>query len=167
VGAWIYGRVTGPWKPRLHRLVWRSVALVVIGLGGWLSLAVLLPLYTGAAGGGLGSEPFSLAGLKRHLEEGRSVMVDWTADWCPNCKFVEQTVLHTEAVEKKVEEKGVVFMIADITRPHHDAQALMKKLGSQSIPFLGIFPAGDPYRPWILRDIYSQSALLEILAQIR
>ena len=100
------------------------------------------------------------------LKQGKTVVVDWTADWCPNCKFVEKTVLEADEVRKAFAKKRVVLMKADITRKRPVAEALMERLGSRSIPFLGIFPGEDPYRPWILRDIYSKSSLLKILEKV-
>ncbi len=166
LGAWIFGKVTGPWKPRIHRVAWRSVALLVIAFGGWFSFGVLQPLYTQGSGAEKGWRPFEMGSFLAALKQGKTVVVDWTADWCPNCKFVEKTVLDTEEIRRAFAKKGVVLMKADITRKRPVAEALMRKLGSRSIPFLGIFPAGDPYHPWILRDIYSRSDLLEILGKI-
>ncbi len=166
MGAWIFGKVTGPWKPKGHRLVWRTVALLVIALGGWLSFGVLQPLYTQAGEGTGGWRRFEMGAFLSALKQGKTVVVDWTADWCPNCKFVEKTVLEAEEVRKAFEKKGVVLMKADITRKRPVAEALMERLGSRSIPFLGIFPGDDPYRPWILRDIYSKSSLLKILEKV-
>ena len=42
-------------------------------------------------------------------------LIDFTADWCANCKFLEATVLHSEPVRKKLEENGVVLMKGDCT----------------------------------------------------
>ena len=42
-------------------------------------------------------------------------MVDFTADWCPNCKFNERTAIETQAVKKMLEENGVVSLKADWT----------------------------------------------------
>ena len=165
MGAWIFGKVTGPWKPKGHRLFWRTVALLVIAGGGWLSFGVLQPLYSQEAERG-GWRPFEMGAFLKALEEGRNVVVDWTADWCPNCKFVEKTVLESEPVRKAFRRKKVLLMKADITRKRPLAEALLHRLGSRSIPFLGIFPGNDPYRPWILRDIYTKGALLEILERL-
>ena len=166
MGAWIFGKVTGPWKPMRHRFVWRGVALMVIVFGGWFSFGVLQPLYTESGAGYDGWRRFEMESFLAALKEGKTVVVDWTADWCPNCKFVEKTVLDSQEVRRTFEKKKVVLMKADITRKRPVAEALMEKLGSRSIPFLGIFPGDDPYRPWVLRDIYSKTSLLEILDKV-
>jgi len=40
--------------------------------------------------------PFNVALLDQALKDGRPVLVDWTADWCINCRVLEATVLARE-----------------------------------------------------------------------
>jgi thiol:disulfide interchange protein DsbD len=40
-------------------------------------------------------EPFSMKKLADYTREGKTVLVDFTADWCPTCKTLESTVLNT------------------------------------------------------------------------
>ncbi len=166
MGAWIFGKVTGPWKPKGHRVFWRTAAILVMAFGGWLSFCVLQPLYLAGPAGHGGWRPFEMKAFLAALKEGRNVVVDWTADWCPNCKFVEKTVLDSEAVRKAFRRKDVVLMKADITQKRPVAEALLERLGSRSIPFLGVFPGDDPYHPWVLRDIYTRSDLLRLLEKM-
>ncbi len=154
VAAWMYGRMTGPERKTGHRVFWRASALVLaLGLG-YYSHGFLV--------GGTEST-FDFARLQALGREGRTVVVDWTADWCPNCKLVEKLVLQNEEVQEAMKAKNVVFMVADITRNKPVEEALMARLGSRSIPFLGIFPGDNPRKPYVLRDIYSRSDVLKIL----
>ena len=158
LSAWIYGRVTGPERSGAHRLFWRASALVVAGvLGYWTYGLLVVPSHVP------GREPFSLQRLTTLGQQGRTVMVDWTADWCPNCKYVEKAVLESEPVQEAMRRKGVLFMVADITHNPPVESALQKQLGSHSIPFLGVFPGDDPRRPFTLRDIYSRKDVIDIL----
>jgi thiol:disulfide interchange protein len=90
------------------------------------------------------------------------VIVEWTADWCPNCKYVENTVYRNREVIQRLKQ-GVKLMRADITRPFPEAERLLKRLGGRSIPFAAVFPAEDPSKPRILRDIYTPETLLKAL----
>jgi thiol:disulfide interchange protein DsbD len=48
------------------------------------------------------------------------------------------------------------FIRADLTRENAPALALLRALGSSSIPFVAFFPAGaKAYAPLVLRDIYT------------
>lgn len=91
-------------------------------------------------------------------ESGRSgiTAVIFTADWCPNCKLVEYTVLNRYEIVSLFKKKNVTVMTADITREGTEGELLLRKLGSVSIPFLAIFPEGKGFTsPVCLRDIYS------------
>ena len=139
----------------------------------WLRRAVIAGLVVGAGFLFLKAErpdvweSFSLAALEESRVGGQTIMIDFTADWCPNCKFVEKFRLETETVRKALTAKGVRVLKADITHAGKDAveRRFMRQLGTQSLPFLAVFPADAHYEPFILRDIYSTNDVLEILGR--
>jgi thiol:disulfide interchange protein DsbD len=109
---------------------------------------------------------FSGERLIRNRERGIISVVKFTADWCPNCRYVEARALNTESVRRAMSSSGRDFMTADITRESPEAMELMMKLGSRSIPLLAVFPAGDDFvRPLCLRDIYSEGDVLDALSK--
>ena len=148
-----------------------AVAALVVAGGAHVSFRSFRGLFEPAEAGGeaIVWEDFDPVRLEALHEAGTNVMVDWTADWCPNCKFVEKFVLESEEIRALIEEKGIVMVKADITRDDERTRAMKRlqvKLGSRSIPFLGIFPGNDPYRPHTLRDIYTRGQLREILESL-
>ncbi|HVX10563.1 MAG TPA: thioredoxin family protein [Pirellulales bacterium] len=110
-------------------------------------------------------QPFSVEELTRLTSEGKTVMLDFTADWCPTCKILERTVLNTEETKAFVERNGIVPMVADITSNPEEETALLAKLKAKFIPVLAIFPAGRPNEPIVLRDAYTQGTLFEKLTE--
>ena len=82
--------------------------------------------------------------------ENKVVMVDFTADWCATCKFLEATVLNTKKVNDAVKQHDVTFMVADWSNPSDDISKVLKSLGANDIPIYAIFPPGDPYKPIVL-----------------
>ena len=62
------------------------------------------------------SEPYTSSVLQGHLNEGRSVFVNMTADWCITCKFTEKRLLRTETVDRLFKDNGVIRMTGDWTR---------------------------------------------------
>ncbi|MGH7137139.1 MAG: hypothetical protein ACREHD_15465, partial [Pirellulales bacterium] len=46
-----------------------------------------------------------------------------------------------------------------------EEQALLKRLGASTIPFLAIFPAGRPNEPIVVPDLYTRGTLFEKLEQ--
>ena len=62
------------------------------------------------------SEPYTSSALQGHLNKGRSVFINMTADWCITCKFTEKRLLKTETVDRLFEDNGVIRMTGDWTR---------------------------------------------------
>jgi suppressor for copper-sensitivity B len=111
-------------------------------------------------------QSFSLTKLQRKaVEEGRTVLVDFTADWCLTCKTYEKLALKTKDVEKAIQDAGVVTMVADYTRRPPAIDKTIKALKSNGVPVIAIFPAGDPYHPIVFRDGYTEEAILDALAK--
>jgi thiol:disulfide interchange protein len=108
---------------------------------------------------------FSPQILKAAHEEGRSVIVNFTAAWCKNCAL-NKSVLQSAAARELYAEKGIILLTADITSHNPPAQSLLHHLGSRSIPFLAIFPADSPQNPVIMRDIISKDKYLAALKNL-
>jgi thiol:disulfide interchange protein len=62
------------------------------------------------------AEPYTSSALRAHLNDGRSVFINMTADWCITCKVTEKRLLKTEAVDQLFEGNGVIRMTGDWTR---------------------------------------------------
>jgi suppressor for copper-sensitivity B len=93
----------------------------------------------------------------------RTVLIDFTADWCLTCKTLEATVLNTQAVREATAQLGVVPLKADWTHADPEVTDMLERLGSKQVPTLVIIPAGN----WEARirqaGGYTQGWLLEAL----
>jgi thiol:disulfide interchange protein len=112
-------------------------------------------------------QPFSPAALQQARSEGKTVMVDFSADWCLTCKANLKFVVETNAVRDLVKQNGVVPMLADWTDRSPIIKKALNDLGYNSIPVLAIWPASPPNsEPIILPDLIVQkSKLLDALKQ--
>jgi thiol:disulfide interchange protein DsbD len=119
------------------------------------------------------SPPPEGARLWRGFEEARfedllgneNLFVDFTADWCPTCKALERTVLTPGEMAKLAARYGFKAIRVDLTRENPEALALLRSLGSASIPVAAMFPKGeDASRPVVLRDLYDTRQLEEAVA---
>ncbi len=154
LGCWWWGRFANLGQSRAKRTSVLVFSLLLV-IGGYrLSFHEFKGLFE------VGEEQhwvaFDHALFQRSLDEGRNVMVDFTADWCPNCKFNEATVFESEAVQKLINEKGVLMLKADLTSagPYTSMmERLRDQLGARSIPFVAFFPGDDPLRPHTRLDI--------------
>jgi thiol:disulfide interchange protein DsbD len=99
--------------------------------------------------------PFTVADFKENWGK-KPIIMDFTADWCVNCKVLEKTVLTRERLEEWAERYGVVFIQADLTYDNPAAQAMLQALDSASIPVVALFPADDrAASPLVLRDLFT------------
>jgi thiol:disulfide interchange protein DsbD len=94
-----------------------------------------------------------------------TVLIDFTADWCATCKFLEATVLHSQPVRNKLEQNGVMLMKGDCTnyKEVNEANLMLKELGASGVPTIAIFPAKNPNAVILFRGAYTQKAILEAL----
>ncbi len=107
--------------------------------------------------------PFTRAALEESIAAGKTVLVDFTANWCLTCKTLENTVLNTSKIRAAVDSHGIVTLHADWTHGSPEVTEILELLGSKQVPTLAIFPADDPNRPIVLRGGYTQATLLESL----
>jgi thiol:disulfide interchange protein len=106
---------------------------------------------------------YSPAALQKATAEGKTVLLDMTADWCPTCKVNLSVAINREAVKELVQKYDVVAMKADLTEETDETNALLEQLQSKSIPILAVYPADDPYRPYVLRDSIWQQDVLDLI----
>ncbi len=111
-------------------------------------------------------QPFSPEALQRARAEGKTVMVDFSADWCLTCKTNLKFAVETDAVRDLVEANGVVPMLADWTDHSPTIKKALNDLGYNSIPLLAIWP-GEPSekKPIVRSDWLSESQVLEALKE--
>ena len=157
LGLWMIGNLYSLSSPAATRWKVRFAALIltvaICGVG--------FKLYVG--GEKLPWADYSEESVAQALDEGRPVLIDFTADWCPNCKLVEQLSLNTYSTRMFVEEHNVLTLKADWTDYSEEIEATLAKVNSSSIPVTVIFSPHRKKDPIVLRDGYFQSTLLKSL----
>lgn len=131
----------------------RGGAPMIIGSGNTMLASAKSERSANQQHGGIKWVPYSLQALEHYTngEKPRTVFIDFTADWCVNCKIFERTVLHAEEISKRLGSEEVVMMIADKTQFNEEIDELLKGLGGGiQIPLYAVFPKSDPYSPIIL-----------------
>lgn len=151
LAAWIWGRWGSPAaSPRKRSAAAAAALLLAAGAVIWS----LQPPSPPPAW-----QPFTPQTFRAVWGE-KPLLLEFTADWCPTCKVLERTTLTPERLTTLRKRYGLTLMRVDITRPDPEAEALLRALGSVSIPLTALFPSGpDAASPLVLRDIYTAAQL--------
>ena len=95
----------------------------------------------------------------------KTVLVDFTADWCLTCKQNEAKVMRTAPVVEAIHRLGVVTLKADWTHRAKSVEVtrMLDLLGSRQVPVIAIFSPRDPNHPSVFRGSYTQQDILGAL----
>jgi suppressor for copper-sensitivity B len=173
--CWVIGRIptTATGMKRVRNWGW---GLLFSLAGFWLFLALLPPpsdlvaarRSVDDASPELPWEAYTPELLQQYRQEGRTVLVDFTADWCLTCKTNEAVALNTFDTKRLVQENGVVTLKADKThrRMAKEVNQLLVELGNfgQTVPFLAIYPA-DNDQPILLDGLITREQVLNALTR--
>lgn len=176
------------WGKSIH---WWVVGLLALAAGGWLlirtisitkralNLIAFSVLALILAGGGIGAAAnqtshsyhnfwvsYDPDSFDEALESGRVVVLDFTAEWCLNCKTLEATVLSRNPVKPLLLSSDVVPMQADLTAMSAPGWAKLKELKQTGIPLLAVFEPENPDPIW-LSNAYSGSQVVDAITQAR
>jgi thiol:disulfide interchange protein DsbD len=168
------------WIGRLGPLVDLGVKLRAWCLGAAFCCVVWIVMFPGIGNNALGSYSFSgLSDIMRarlgmdeeEEDEGppligpKTVLVDFTADWCVTCKVNEARVMGTAPVVEAIRQSGVVTLKADWTHRARSVEVtrMLDVLGSGQVPVIAVFSADDPNNPSVFRGSYTQDDILGAL----
>ncbi len=108
---------------------------------------------------------FSNSLLKSELAAGKTVMIDFTAKWCFNCRVLENTVLNTPEIKSVVDQHNITTLRASID-VSADSDQMLHLLDNDAVPVLAIFTPEAPNNPAILRNLYTKQVLLDTLKSV-
>ncbi len=158
-GCWIVGRTPAWAETHVKRKEWLKgvVAAAVIGV---TSFVLLSP-----SEAELPWQPYSPAALAEARAEGKTVLVDFTANWCLTCKANLKLAINRRDVRDLIERNGVVPLIADWTDKNDTIKQALAELNSRSIPLMAIYPADPNAEVIVLPDLLTQGKVIEALEQ--
>lgn len=155
LAAWIWGRWTTLSQTRTRRWTVRGAGILMVGL---TAFALFRPQ--------VHPDPwqaFDLARFSADLGQ-QNMVLDFTADWCPNCKFLEKTVLTPERSSRLAERYNAQLLRVDLTRHDPPLMDLLSSLGSKSIPILAIISKDNPASPLVMRDLFTSGQWEDAMA---
>jgi thiol:disulfide interchange protein len=159
-GCWWIGR-TPLFAPLREKLTAWAIGAAMTAATAVLAFIVLAPRPSL-----LDWQPYSSTRLTELKKQGKTVMLDFTANWCLTCKYNLNYVIDTQDVLEVVKANRVAPVVADYTDYGDEVKKALNSVGdSASLPVLVIFPAGRPDQPIILRDAITKQGLLSALEQ--
>lgn len=176
LGAWIYGRFGGQTQTGRRQALALAVAVAIAAFTGRNVLKTTLAAdecaVTGPVTAELGKESFATSIPWQPFSEesvealaGRTVFIDFTADWCLTCKVNEKNILETETVRRAMAEAGVVPLKADWTRRDETITKWLQRYGKAGVPFYLVIPA-DRSRPTIpLPEVITPETVRQAIAE--
>ena len=117
----------------------RVITATAAGLA--LAVTVVFASPLGSSEDELVWQPYSAELLAETKTRGTPYLLEFTADWCINCKVLERTVYKEPAVAEAVERAGMVPIQVDVTASDPEKDALLTATGGQALPFAAIFDA--------------------------
>lgn len=165
--CWLYGTFCGPLSSLRGRAIAISLALVAVAGGGWYFLGEKFAQSGKPAADAIAWVPFSTTELDRLRSNGKTVFVDFTADWCITCKFNERTAINTPAVRDLFASTGVVPMKADWTNANPQITAALKQFGRVGVPLYVIYPPTGAGEPVVLPELLTEAIVVQALKNLR
>lgn len=172
--AWLHGRFLTLGASRIRVLAIWLVTLLGLGLSYRTLLHEHLLISPGEGATAIAAEtteggilwaPFSEEALASSLAAGKTVFVDFTAEWCWTCKVNEKTVLEHTEVEDEFRRLGVVTLKGDWTRKDPVITRILNQHGRAGVPFYAIYPAGRPDDVIVLPELINRKLVLDSLRE--
>jgi thiol:disulfide interchange protein DsbD len=136
-GAWLAFRTLQLASNNVTKTVFVGLGLILIAVPIWGAMRL-------ADKGPIDWIHYTPERLEAAISQEKVVVMDFTAEWCLNCKALEEGVLNDRRIINALAQTGVVPMKVDITGNNPDGKAKLKEVGSLTVPLLVVFsPTGQ------------------------
>jgi thiol:disulfide interchange protein DsbD len=112
---------------------------------------------------GLMWEPYSLNRLDALLTQGKSVYLDFTAEWCITCQVNKGLVFGSQEVRNLLKQHDIVLMRADWTSKNGAITSALQGFGRNGVPLNVLYKRGSRTEPTIFPNVMTASMVIEEL----
>lgn len=178
MSVWIWGEFVQ--RGRTGRMAGRFVAVAVAAVAYLLALETKLhwrdPQVARADSGeevvidGIRWLRWSPEVIARVQDEGRPVVVDFTADWCLTCHTVVKPAIESDAVQARVKDLNAALVIADYTDYPERMTLELQRFNRAGVPMVLVYPGRPGAEPEVIPDsiVFTtfKASLLEALGRV-
>ena len=145
-----------------HAIGWRTSMTTLGGLVAVLGVALAVIL---TDHGPIKWTWYTPAKLEQAMNDGQVVVLEFTAEWCLNCKALEATVLHSDGVSSLLAEPWVTPIKIDLTGNNTQGNDMLQAVGRHQIPLLVVIaPNGEEV---FKEDFYTIGQVVEAINAAR
>jgi thiol:disulfide interchange protein len=169
--AWVFGEFFQRGQKR--RGLALAVTLILLASGYYFALEEqlewrILPPSTDfsslkESADGIDWQPWSPEAVAAARANGKSVLVDFTADWCLTCQVNKKTSIEIPSVRKKIKDANVVALLADDTRTPQNIAVELQKFNRAGVPLVLVYPKNPDAQPIVLPEVLAPSIVLDAL----
>jgi thiol:disulfide interchange protein len=145
-----------------HAIGWRASMTV---LGGVVAAAGIMLAVTLTDHGPINWIWYTPAKFEEALANDKVVVLEFTAEWCLNCKALEESVLASDEVSSLLAEPDIAPIKIDLTGNNTLGNAMLHAVGRHQIPLLVVFaPNGEEV---FKGDFYTVEQVVDAVNQAR
>jgi thiol:disulfide interchange protein DsbD len=108
-------------------------------------------------------QPYSAASLDSLRNDGRIVLLDFTADWCLTCKVNERVAFGSDAVRTSLQTHNVALMQADWTKRDPEITRALAAFNRNSVPFVVLYGRDRSAAPIVLPTLLTPGIVTRAL----
>ncbi len=110
-------------------------------------------------------QPWSDAAVARARDQGRPVLVDFTADTCINCQVNKLTSIDIHGTRDKLKAINAVTLEANFTDADPVIAAELRKFDRPGVPLVLVYPADKSRPPIVLPPVLTPGIVMDALNQ--
>ena len=157
-GTWMAYRTLRLASQKIIKTVFVSLGIILIALPIWGAVRL-------SGQGPINWAYYTPERFETALKQRKIVVMDFTAEWCLNCKALEESVLHDDKITKLLASEDIIPMKVDITGNNPAGKAKLKAVGSLTVPLIVIFDSEG--RPIFKSDFYTTDQILKAVERAR
>ncbi|MDI1228044.1 MAG: protein-disulfide reductase DsbD family protein [bacterium] len=146
----------GKWMITLRKVL----AVILLATAVWLGSVLFRVSAEPALDAGW--QQFDAALIAPAVNEGKTVMVDVTADWCLTCKANKKFVLEQDDVKAALNAPNILLLQADYTQQDDVTAQYLGTFGRYGIPFNVVYGPAAP-EGIVLPELLTKKAVVDAL----